>query len=239
MARLQELGLTQERVGTEDFDKMPKQRTSGDFTPLPPGPYRFRLPKLTVDMDVWDQRQTERGARLVVKMTDTAALLVVQSPGGAHDGETYNWTVSNQEFNRARRGEPEQMASDLDFLFRDAFKIAKRPQNNPGYAQQLMALAGKEFTADVEWSWYCNDEKNIRVPDGQGGYTEIEQKGCGTKFFQGGKNGVQKAPADPSQPVGPNNPLVWPERIGPCPGKDGVPCGASIRAFPNLRNLRP
>jgi len=165
-------------------------------------------------------------------------LTVVQSAGGLHDGETYNWQVSNQEFNRAKRGEPEQMASDLDFLLRDAFKIAKKPMNNPGYAQVLMTLSGKEFTADVEWSWYCNDEKNIRVPDGQGGYTEVEQKGCGSKYYQGGKNGVQKSPQDPGQPVGPANPLVWPERII-CGGKDGIPCGAAVRAFPNLRNLRP
>ena len=32
-----------------------------------------------------------------------------------------------------------------------------------------MKQAGVEFTADVEWSWYCNEKKDIRTDNGQGG----------------------------------------------------------------------
>lgn len=235
MAKLQELGLTNEALGGLDFDKMPEQRGSYG-PPLYPGTYRFKLPTLKPDMDIWDHRDTEKGPRLVVKFEGAAALLIVQSPGGKHDGESFEWNVSNQEFNRAKQGEPEQFASDLDFLLRDGFNIKKRPPSNLGFAQALIALSGKEFTADDEWTWYCNKNRDIYILDSTGNSRVVEgQKGCGAKYYQGGRTGVQKVLSDPADP---KSAQVWPERII-CGGKDGIPCGAAVRAFPNLRNFRP
>lgn len=238
MPKLNDLGLTNEALGGVDFDKMPEQR--GQYgPPLYPGTYRFKLPLLTAALDIWDTRDTDKGPRLVVKFEGASALTIVQSPGAAHNGEAFEWNVSNQEFNRARQGEPEQFASDLDFLLRDAFKIAKKPISNLQYAQALIALSQKEFTADNEWTWYCNKNRDIYVVGADGNSTVVEgQKGCGAKYYQGGKNGIQKWPKDPSKPASDDNPLVWPERVT-CGGKDGIPCGANVRAFPNLRNYRP
>ena len=235
MAKLNDLGLTNEALGGVDFDKMPEQRgTYGP--PLYPGTYRFKLPTLRPDLDVWDHRDTDKGVRLLVNFEGASALTIVQSPQGKHDGESFEWSVSNQEFNRARQGEPEQLASDLDFLLRDAFKIQKRPVSNLGFAQALIALSGKEFTADNEWTWYCNKNRNIYVLDGAGASREVDgQKGCGAKYYQGGRTGVEKVLSDPNDP---KSPQVWPERII-CGGKDGIPCGAAVRAYPNLRNFRP
>jgi hypothetical protein len=231
MAKLNDLGLTNEALGGVDFENMPEQR--GTYAPpLPPGPYRFKLPTLKADMDCWDHRDTEKGPRLVVKFEGGAALTIVQSPGGTHNGESFEWQVSNQEFNRAKYGEPEQLASDLDFLLRDAFKILKRPVGNLSFAQQLIALSGKEFASDNEWTWYCNKNRDIYVLNAEGSGTVVEgQKGCGAKYYQGrpgGNSGVQRDPTTG----------LYPERII-CNGKDGIPCGAAVRAFPNLRNFRP
>jgi hypothetical protein len=243
MAKLNDLGLTNEALGGLDFGSMPEQRGSYG-PPLYPGTYRFKLPLLKPDLDIWDHRDTDKGPRLVVKFEGASALTIVGSPSNLRNGESFEWNVSNQEFNRARQGEPDQLASDLDFLLRDGFKIPKRPATNLAFAQALIALSGKEFTADNEWTWYCNSKRDIYQQNSEGGSQVVEGvKGCGSKYYQarpGGSStsGVQKSPQDPSKPVAVDNPLVWPERIV-CSGKDGIPCGAVVRAFPNLRNFRP
>lgn len=235
MPKLSDLGLSNEKIAGLEFDAMPDQR-GGFGPPLYPGTYRFRLPKsLTAEMPIWDTMTTERGPRLNVLFEDAFALVIAQSLGGEKDGETFNARISAAERNRARKGEPEQLVSDLDYLLRDAFKLTARPKTNLEYAKALMQFAGKEFTADVEWNWYCNPKNDIRVDDGAGGTTQVEgQKGCGSRYYQGGNTGVQKALSDPNDP---KSPLVWPERVE-CNGKDGVACGNLVRAYPNLRNFR-
>lgn len=234
MPKLNDLGLTQEHVGTADFENMPDQR-GGFGPPLYPGTYRFKLPTLKADSEMWDTLTTEKGPRLNVLFEGGAALQILQSAGGLHDGESFECRISAAERNRARKGEEEQFVSDLDYLLRDAFEMKKRPQTNLQYAQALLPLSGKEFTADVEWNWYCNKKRPIYVDNGQGGSTKLEEQlGCDRRYYQGGTTGVQKGHSDPNDP---NSPLVWPERII-CSGKDGIPCGALVRAFPNLRNFR-
>lgn len=240
MPKLNDLGLTNEALAGIDFEHMPEQR--GSFgPPLYPGTYRFKLPLMRADLDIWDHRETERGPRLVVKFEGPSALIIIQSPEGKRNGETFEWNVSNQEFNRARRGEAEQLASDLDFLLRDAFGVKKRPPSNLAFAQALMAQSGKEFVADNEWTWFCNPKRDIYLSGADGSSHVVEgQKGCGAKYYQGragGASGIQKVPSDPSRSVAADNPLVYPERII-CPGLDGIPCNALVRAFPNLRNFR-
>lgn len=240
MPSLQALGLTNEKVGDVDFNLMPDQR--GSFGPLPqPGTYRFKFPLFDAGSPIWDSMDAPTGRpgtkRINLKFEDAFALTIVQSPGNVHNGETFEARFSNREFNQAWQGEEAYYVSDLDYIFRDVLRLPKPATNNQQYAQfAIQSLAGKEMTADLEFTWYCNAKNDIRVDDGAGSTTVVEgQKGCGTKFYQGGKNGVQKAHTDANDPT---SPLVFPERIGPCPGKDGVPCGASLRAFPRLRNYR-
>ena len=234
MPKLNALGLGNEKIGDVDFADMPDQR--GSYAPpLYPGDYRFKLPKLTADMEVWDKLDTEDGVRLNVLLLDAAALTVVQSPGGTRDGESFELRISNQGFNRARKGEPEIRVSDMDYLLRDGLKITTKPKTNADYARALIAASEREFTATVEWTWRCNPKKDIYVDDGQGSTKQVEgQKGCGAKYYQGGASGVQKVYSDPNDA---SSALVWPERVE-CSGRDGVPCGASVRAFPQLRNFR-
>lgn len=238
MPKLSDLGLTNERVGDVDFATMPDQR--GSFGPLPqPGTYRFKTPQFNGDSPIFDTFDTTKGKRLNLKFEDSYALTIVQSPGNAHNGETLHFRLSNAEFNRAKKGEPEILASDMDYILRDVGGVQKRPATNQQYAQALVqAFSNVEFTADLEFQWRCNDKTDIRVDDGQGGSQVLEgQKGCGSKYYQaytGSARGVQKVLSNPEDP---NSPQVYPERIE-CSGKDGVPCGAIVRAFPQLRNFR-
>jgi hypothetical protein len=215
---------------------MPEQR-SGFRALLPMGPYRFRFPQLRPDSECWDTMKLQSGGdRLNVIFEGALGLLVVQSPGNEHNGETFETRISAAERNRARHGEPEQLVSDWDYVLRDVFDVKARPKTNLQYAQVIMQVCnGKEMTADIEWSWWCNPKNDIRVEDGQGGQTVVEnQKGCNARYYAGGKNGVQKVLSDPNDP---KSALVYPERVI-CSGKDGIPCGASVRAFANLRSFR-
>jgi hypothetical protein len=235
MPKFAELGLTNEKVGDVDFASMPEQR--GGFGPLPqPGTYRFKVPTFDASSPVFDTITTQKGARLNLKFEGAFALTIIQSSGNAHNGEAFEWRLSNQEFNRSRKGEPDIFVSDMDYILRDVLKQEKRPATNVAYGQAMIkAFSGAEFTADEEFTWFCNPKNDIRVDDGQGGTTVVEgTKGCESRYYQGGKNGVQKVHADENDPA---SPLVYPERIT-CNGKDGVPCGAVIRAFPRLRNFR-
>jgi hypothetical protein len=235
MPKLTDLGLTNEQVGSADFANIPEQR-SGMKPPLYPGAYRFKFPNITSTTDCWDTMETEKGPRLNVIFEGSSGLFIVQSPGKTHDGEQFDTRIGANERNRARRGEPEILACDWDYILRDVFDVQRRPTTSPQYAQAIMQhVSGKEMTADVEWSWSCNPKRNIYVDKGDGTQQEVEgQHGCGNRWYMGGNNGIQKARSNPADP---NSPLVWPERVT-CPGKDDVPCGASVRAFANLRNFR-
>ena len=237
MPKLSDLGLTNEQVSGVDFANMPDQR--GSFGPLPqPGTYRFKVPAFDASSPVFDTITTEKGPRLNLVFDGAFALEIIQSPGGTHNGESLNIRLSNQEFNRARKGEPDQFASDLDWIFRDVLKLQKAPKTNPQYAQTaIQSLAGKEFTADLEFTWRCNPKNDIRVDNGQGGTEVVEgTKGCGAGYYMGTRPG--QIGKEHSNPEDPSSPLIYPERIV-CGGKDGIPCGALVRAFPRLRNFRP
>lgn len=239
MPALNSLGLTNEQVSDVDFATMPDQR--GSFgSLLQPGTYRFKFPIFDANAPIWDSLDAptgRSGKRINLKFEDAFALTVVQSPGSVHNGESFEARFSNREFNQARKGEPDYFVSDLDFIFRDVLKLPLPAKTNAQYAQfAIQSLSGKEMTADLEFTWKCNPKNDIRVDDGQGTTTVVEgQKGCGNGWYQSGKSAIQKQHADPADPT---SPLIYPERIGPCPGKDGVPCGASVRAFPRLRNYR-
>jgi hypothetical protein len=239
MAKLSDLGLGSEKLVTPDFDAMPDQR--GSFGPIPqPGTYRFKLPTFDAGSPIWDKfEQQGQPTRLNVVFEDAFALTIVQGPGGNHQGESFAWRVSNMPFNRARKGEAEILVSDLDYLLRDALSLPKAPTTNVAYAQALIQHgAGKEFTADLEFTWRCNPKRDIYVEDGQGGTSKVDgQPGCGANYYQGDgiKAGtVGRVHANPDDPA---SALVYPERVV-CGGKDGIPCGASVRAFPRLRNFR-
>lgn len=232
MPKLADLGLTNEQVGQADLDyaSMPDQM-GGFQEPPQPGTYRFKLP--TKLDDIWESFDHDKGnppgKRLRARFDDSHPLTIIQSPGGEKNGEPFMTSFTNAE---RRRGKKDDTAapyiSDLDYFNRDVFDVAQKPKTNAAYAQEFMKHGGQEFTADVEWSWRCNKDRNIYVDNGQGGQQEVQQLGCGAAYYQ---KDIEKQPSDPNDP---NSPKVYPLRIT-CGGEN---CGASLRAFANLTRFR-
>ena len=217
MANMNELGLGNEQVGDADasFDTMPDQM--GTFAPPPqPGSYRFKLP--TNMGDLWEKAEKSgknAGPRIKAKFDDAHPLVIVQATDTNLVNEPFTTTISNVERKRGKDDDAPEV-SDMDYLLRDGFGIEKKPKQNKEYITQMIALAGKEFGADIEWSWRCNPERKIYVEKEGGGYEEMDQMGCGARYYQ--KN-VDKVNGE------------FPERIT-------CLCGANVRGFANLTRFR-
>lgn len=232
MAKLSDLGLTNEGVGEAlDYATMPDQL--GTFAPPPqPATFRFKFPNRMDDLWETFDHPTGKppGKRLRAKFDDSHPLVIVQSADPAHLNEPFLTSLTNAERKRKRGKREDATApfiSDLDYIFRDVFGLPGKPAGgNVGYAQELLKHPGEEFTADLTWSWYCNEKKTIYVDNGQGGLQEVpNQMGCGTGYYQ---RDVQKVLSDPQDP---KSALIYPLRIT-------CSCGGNVRAFANLQNFR-
>jgi hypothetical protein len=214
---LQELGLREETLPTagEDLDDLP---TFGGFAPPPPaGAYRVKLPMdLNAVWDLFDTPDLEPKQRVRLQLDREHPLLIVQSPGGKSNQEPYETSLTNKE---RKRGKDGVVASDLDYLLRALGEKAK-PKSNPEYIRAVQRHAGQEFGADIRYRWHCSRDRDIRARDAAGQIQVIEGKpGCGTSYYQ---EDVQKNP-DGSVPY----------------EVTCSQCGAWLRAFSNLDNLRP
>jgi len=199
----------------QGLDDLP---TFGGFTPPPPpGAYRFQLPKdLSSIWDLFDTPEKTPPQRVRASFDRDHPLLITQSPAGKSNGEPFETRLTNNERKRGKGGEV--IASDMDYLLR-ALGEKTKPKNNREYIQVVQRHSGKQFGADLRYSWRCSKDRDIRVRDGQGQVTTIEgKKGCGEGYYQ---EDVQKTPDG-----------QVPYEIT-CPS-----CGALLRAFANLDNLR-
>jgi hypothetical protein len=232
MAKLGDLGLSNEAVGQAlDYAEMGEQM--GTFADPPqPGDYRFRLPgDLSAVWETFDyQNGVKPGPRVRAKFDSTNPLIIVKSPGDARTGEPFQTSITNAERKRGKKDDATApYISDMDYMNRDVWGLTGKPGNgsNLAYAQEFMKHGGAEFTAEVTWNWFCNDKKPIFVDNGSGGFTQMEgQNGCGTSYYQ---RDIPKVPADPNDP---SKGQHYPLRIT-CGS-----CGANIRAFANLGNFR-
>ena len=177
MPRPEDLELTHEPVGQPiSGDELPTQY--GPRKPiLQPGLYRFRLPAGVSHMcqlfeanvvarDAQGHEQTQVVERMRVVYADEP-LIIVDSPGGRRDGETFQWRVSNAERWRNRRHTV--LASDMDYLLQ-AFGHRPHPGfgNNQGYIEALNKYGGRSLAARVDISWFGNATREIYVSDPQG-----------------------------------------------------------------------
>lgn len=214
---LEELGLTPEKLPTagQGLADLPE---FGAFEPPPqPGPFRFKLPTdLGSIYDVFDTPNLPGGKRVRAVFDREHPLLIVQSLGGKYNGQPFQTRLANNERNRGKKGSG-VVASDWDYLNK-AFGETVKPDTNAGYIQMLKKHAGKEFGADIRYSWRCSDDRDIRVKDAQGAITPVEgHKGCGAAFYQ---EDVDKL-ADGSTPY-----------------EITCTCGALLRAWANIDNIR-
>lgn len=215
---LADLGLKDEKLPTagESLDNLPQ---FGQFTPPPqPGPYRFRLPKdLTNVYDTFEAGDG-KGQRLTMIFDAQSPLLIVQSKNDRYNGEPFQTRINNNE---RPRGKDKKLASDLDYLI-VAFEGsgAQKPATNKAYLEKVRTYGGREFGADVRWSWRCNKERTIRVRDAAGALVEMpDKKGCGEAYYQEDVENMKTAE-------------------GEFPLEIQCSCGAVLRGFGNLDNIR-
>jgi hypothetical protein len=199
----------------QDLDDLP---TFGSFAPPPPpGAYRFQLPSdLSSVWDLFDVADKTPPQRVKITFDRDHPLLIIQSPQGKSNGEPFETRLTNNE--RSRGKDKSVVASDLDYLLR-ALGSKTKPKSNREYMTVVQSNAGKQFGADLRYSWRCSKDRDIRARDGAGQVQVVEGKpGCGESYYQ---EDVPKT-ADGSVPY----------EIQ-CGG-----CGALLRAFANLDNLR-
>jgi hypothetical protein len=216
---LQDLGLKDEALPTagQALADLPDFGTFRE--PPQPGSYRFRLPDdLSAIWDVYDTPAKTPPQRIRAIFDKDHPLVIVQSPGGKSNNEPFEVRMSNEE--RSRGKDKSIIASDMDYLLR-ALKVATKPANNKAYIDVMKQQAKKDFGADIRYSWKCSADRNIRVKDSAGNVQEVEgRKGCGTSFYQedlpnGGKDAA-----------------------GLVPTQIQCTCGAILRCFANLDNIR-
>jgi hypothetical protein len=199
----------------QGLDDLP---TFGSFTPPPPpGAYAFQLPAdLSSIWDLFDTPDKTPPQRVKASFDRDHPLLIVQSPQGKSNNEPFETRLTNNERKRGKGGET--VASDMDYLLRALGETVK-PKNNREYMQVVARHAGKQFKADLRYSWRCSKDRDIRARDAQGSVQVIEgKKGCGEAYYQ---EDVPKS-ADGQVP--------YEITCGNC--------GALLRAFANLDNLR-
>lgn len=218
---LQELDLKDEVIPPLAFDDMPE---FGVFTP-PPQPgigYKFQLPDMT---SVYETFEDQNGTHVRVVFDRDHALLIQSSPGGKANGETYQTQITTKA--RPRGKDKSVEVSDVDYLLK-AIKGAEmktRPTSLKAYVEALQGLSNKIFTADLSYSWTCSESRDIyKTVDG----AVVKQegiKGCGRKFYQDTR--TQK----PEQKIGRGADGLYPYELA-------CSCGATVRAFANLDNIR-
>lgn len=211
---LHDLGLKEEALPAQSFDDLPE---FGGFTlPPQPGLYRFKLPgDLSRSWEAYDA--PNKGQRVRLLLDKDAPLYIVQSPGNKANGDTFQTRISNQERKRGKEGTVE--ASDMDYLVK-ALGETSRPKNNKEYVQVVNKHAGKEFGAEVSYSFVCRDDKPIRAYDAQQKLQEVAgQNGCGSKYYQKDITGMRN-------------------EAGEYPTEIACKCGGILRAFANLDSFR-
>jgi hypothetical protein len=200
----------------QELDDLP---IFGGFTPPPPpGAYRFQLPSdMNSIWDLMDVPDKTPPQRVRANFDRDHPLLIIQSPQNKSNGEPFETRLTNNE--RGRGKDKAIVASDLDYLLR-ALGDKQKPGSNKGYMQKLGSHAGKQFSADLRYSWRCSKDRDIRVRDASGQVQPIEgKKGCGEAYYQEDvtKDAAGQVPYE----------ITCGE------------CGALLRAFANLDNLRP
>jgi hypothetical protein len=213
---LNDLGLQAEQLPTAGQELADLPEFGGFRIPPQHGAFRFKLPAdLSTVWEPVDTPNLKPPQRVRAVFDRDHPLVIVQSPQNKYNGDPFETRISNAE--RPRGKDKSVIASDMDYLLR-ALGVKAKPGNNPAYVQVMQQQKAKEFSADLRYSWKCSADRNIRVRDQQGAVQEVEgTKGCGTSYYQ------EDVPKNPD---------------GTTPYEITCSCGALLRAFANLDNIR-
>jgi len=234
---IEQLGLKAEALPQVAPDAIPDEFGPAS-PPFYPGQYRFKLPpNLTqcwekIEVKVNDQGVVDRNgtktAERVSLVLDSADPLVIEAPAD-FAGQAFNTTrITNVERNRARKNEPPVYVSDLTYLLRALGSTNPVPKNNAETYAEVCKFAGHSFGATVEYQASCNPNRDAQVATfREDGTFELSpltndegvpQKGCGNRYYMGD----------------------WPkDQDGNYLDRRVCECGASLRAFNQIRTFTP
>lgn len=213
MANINNLQLNDEVLPEINPEEM-KEQTSGRVDPLYPGDYAFTLP-LEFDFETVESQKGQRVA--VLFKNDT----MLQTPAGPYAGRITNI----ERVITDRDTGDEYTVSDFGFLLK-ALGFKGKLKSNKDYVEALLPYAGKTFLATIEWTGYCNPQREI-YKDGE----KVEGvTGCGARYGQRSytkKNG-EKVGQIPKDDHG-----RWSERfVCSCEAQ------AEVSIFPSLQRIR-
>jgi hypothetical protein len=234
MSSINDLAIRDDVI-EETPSELPIQMGGQGLPTLLPGTHIFRLPSDVPSLiEAYDEiLKDEQGnpvpdpadpnkarviQRLRVRFDKDNPLLVV---GSEDDGAPVTTSISNQPRNRARKGEPRVLVSDLAYLLRESLQYKGPLSKNTEWVHALMQFGGKIFRVEHGLSAFCNPEKvryihdtndptlvaSIQDPSGQ--------HGCGHRLY----TSAFKLPAQNGQRGGYSD-------IAYCPK-----CSAKLRGF--------
>ncbi len=204
---------------TDDVpSSLPEQMGGIGLPPLFPGTHIFRIPQSVAQLiETYDEivkdaqgnamadpanpQQALLVQRIRVRFDKDDPLLVV---GSSEDGHPVATSISNQPRNRARKGEPRILVSDMAYLLRESMKYTGPLTKNSEWIAALQWAAGRVFRAEHGLSAYCNDQKVRYIHDAsdptlRGSMLDpTGQKGCGERLY----TSSFRLPAQNGQPGG-------------------------------------
>ena len=185
MTNFSDLDLKDDKVEGVDYDNVGEER--GAFTPnLPEGDYEFQLPQKLSSL--WEISNSAKGQRVRLQFSNDEPLRVSNSKTPELVGSAWTGSISNVERNRARKGEPDRLVSDLGLFMRNALKDQTKVAGQKDLMAVINKHAGAKFVANNEWSAYCNRNKIRYVTDESGHSVEDPSgtMGCGANYYSSG-----------------------------------------------------
>lgn len=243
MPKLSEIAGLDEAVQV-DFSNLPDQFSIRNPLPQPGAGYVFRFPTISPDDDNWiaDLTNDSKVPRIGYSFSDGKELILLAAPGGPNAenlGMPVRWRLTNIE--RKFGDDDKSPVSPMAHMLAHSFKLDLTGKTNKSYIQALIAISGRAFGAGVNWTGYCNKERDIYVPadeeTGQEGGQIAGHKGCGTRYALKQRKNKKTGELTLAIPRGEDG--KFQERFL-CAGMvQGVQCPALVSCFLDLQNFQP
>jgi hypothetical protein len=209
-----------------DFDNLPEGFGAAYSAPPQPGTYTFQMPgrvQIEKSFEIFDH--PEQGKRLRCTFRDDTALMNVTL------NQSYNANISNVvRIIAPKSGRQPFKVSDMASLLKALGSI---PANGTieGYQEALLAAAEGIFLADSTLSATCNSMRDTYGYDETLGKSVLRPgiKGCGQRFRT-----EAYTPSNGSRPIY----AIPRDETGKFELRFTCPCGADVRAWPQLQGFR-
>jgi hypothetical protein len=223
LVNFSELQIKDDKIDGVDYDNIGEERKA--FAPtLPEADYEFELPSNLANL--WDKIELKTGPRagqerVTLRFSAEDPLRVVTSKDASLIGAVWIGSISNVERNRARRGEPERLVSDLGFFVKNALKDTSKIASQKDLMVAVNKHAGKRFVAFNEWSANCDPGRTRYVTTSEGASVEDPEgkTGCGARYYS---SNIPRNEGDGSKA-----------------DRFSCQCGAALMARGNLVRFRP